>query len=72
MSERKINTEHTQYGWCATLDGYDGAPDAKGIYSLQGHGSTEENAIESLLFRISEIEANFDIEKARVEYRKAT
>lgn len=42
------------YDWAATLDGYDGAPDATGIYSFVGHGETEQEAIDSLKEQIEE------------------
>lgn len=42
------------FDWSAVLDGYDGAPDATGIYSMVGHGATEQEAIDDLKEQIEE------------------
>lgn len=51
---------HRGMDWTATLDGYDGAPDARGPHSLLGHGSTEQGAILSLLGQLDELEPKDD------------
>ncbi len=43
-----INTNWNGHKYYATLDGYDGSPDAIGVYSLVGCGNTEAEAINDL------------------------
>ena len=51
---REINISHNGHEYTATLEGYDGAPDSKGIYSLIGHGETAEDAKEDLSAQIDD------------------
>lgn len=42
----------------ASLDGYDGAPDATGPYSLTGWGATPQAAIDDLTLQLDEYDAD--------------
>lgn len=59
MSGHKIETNHwrkpiptSAFDWTATLDSYDGAPDAG--HQPIGFGSTEQEAVSDLLEKIGE------------------
>jgi hypothetical protein len=48
LAHKNIRTSHDGIEHIATLDGYDGAPDATGPSSFIGTGGTEKVAIENL------------------------
>jgi hypothetical protein len=51
----RIHTDFNVY-WSAVLDGYDGAPDAKGRRSLVGRGTTEAAAVADLMEKLEDEE----------------
>jgi len=50
----EIKTGHGNIGWWATLEEYDGAPDATGPESFLGSGKTEDDARADLEAQLSE------------------
>lgn len=49
--------DKTPVGWTATLEEFDGAPDAVGPESFVGHGATEGEAVNDLEEQLGEYEA---------------
>lgn len=53
----KINVSNQGGYEIASLDGYDGAPDATGPYCRTGWGSTVQDAVDDLTAQLDEYEA---------------
>lgn len=48
-----VNIEYARgYGYMATLEGYDGSPDAVGPEAMAGYGRTEDEAFYELEYRV--------------------
>ncbi len=56
-----IRIGHNGYAYTATLDGYDGAPDATGPSSFIGTGDTETDAVQNLKEQIEDHAGNVSV-----------
>ena len=65
MPSYKIETQNHGPYWTATLDGYDGAPDATGPYSCVGRAEDEVDAIVDLLTTLDLEALDGSVEKRR-------